>query len=646
MGKPYKKDLDLLPKTYSWALNVDVSGLSEAISSCCSSPLIVVGSGGAFSAADFIVNLHQRYSGKLAKSVTPYEMKELIGQIEGASIIILSAGGNNKDILGLCKLLGTNEPKRVIIICGRRSSPLSRIAKRFSFMSCFEYELPSIKDGFLATNSLLAFSILSYRSYTSVFTKLHKLPNTFGQFMHPDISKTAFLKNVEKETKHLWEKNAFTVLYGPVSRSGAIDLESKFTEAALGNVQLADYRNFAHGRHHWFAKRGDNTGIITFISKDDLTIAEKTLSLLPVKIPIFKIYIPYDQSIAGIYSLVMAIIITYFAGRIRGIDPGQPGVPAFGRAIYHLNGFANTNHNKLQCSYKKNVLVRKTGMSLVKLVEDQSFDFWRKLYTSFVNEISTIEFDGLVLDYDGTLCQKRFDGWPEELSTYINKLLENRIPIGVATGRGNSIRKDLVKYIPKKYWRMVIVGYLNGSDIATLNDANHPIQGDTNSNLKSLAHLLQSNASIYRLFETIKEYPNQLTIRLKNQYYTDYCWQNINELVFASFSDSLKVVRSSHSIDILSKDVSKYKVIDVLKRNSKSKTPKILCIGDKGSWPGNDFSLLSEPLSLSVDESSSNCHSCWNIAPPGKRGIQATMYYLKALQIIKKTCKFKFVMDQ
>jgi hypothetical protein len=48
----------------------------------------------------------------------------------------------------------------------------------------------------------------------------------------------------------MWERRTTVVLHGPATRVGAIDLESKFTEAALGNLQVADWRNFAHGRHH------------------------------------------------------------------------------------------------------------------------------------------------------------------------------------------------------------------------------------------------------------------------------------------------------------------------------------------------------------------------------------------------------------
>jgi hypothetical protein len=60
---------------------------------------------------------------------------------------------------------------------------------------------------------------------------------------------------------------------------------------------------------------------------------------------------------------------------------------------------------------------------------------------------------------------------------------------------------------------------------------------------------------------------------------------------------------------------------------------QVLCIGDRGCWSGNDFDLLREPFSLSVDEVSPDPTTCWNLAPAGHRGVQATLDYLGAMQV-------------
>src|SRR5436309_5683347 len=99
----------------------------------------------------------------------------------------------------------------------------------------------------------------------------------------------------------------FIVLYGPSLEAAASDLESKFTEAALGSLQMADYRNFAHGRHHWLAKKGPSTAVLALATQADSDLADKTLRLLPENIPVARIDIPQKGTRASLASLVFAL---------------------------------------------------------------------------------------------------------------------------------------------------------------------------------------------------------------------------------------------------------------------------------------------------------------------------------------------------
>jgi hypothetical protein len=68
---------------------------------------------------------------------------------------------------------------------------------------------------------------------------------------------------------------------------------------------------------------------------------------------------------------------------------------------------------------------------------------------------------------------------------------------------------------------------------------------------------------------------------------------------------------------------------DVDKRNIKLYLDdNILFIGDSGSLSGNDYQMLSELYSLSVDKVSFNPDSCWFLAPPNLMGYKATLFYL------------------
>ena len=92
------------------------------------------------------------------------------------------------------------------------------------------------------------------------------------------------------------------------------------------------------------------------------------------------------------------------------------------------------------------------------------------------------------------------------------------------------------------------------------------------------------------------------------------------------------MVTSTHSIDIIAPGVSKRSLLKHLgELTDPIHEEDILCIGDRGAWPGNDFELLRHKHALSVDEVSTDLDSGWNLAPPGCRGVEATEYYLKCL---------------
>jgi hypothetical protein len=67
-----------------------------------------------------------------------------------------------------------------------------------------------------------------------------------------------------------------------------------------------------------------------------------------------------------------------------------------------------------------------------------------------------------------------------------------------------------------------------------------------------------------------------------------------------------------------------------------------LFIGDRPSWPGNDFELLSQPGSLSVDEVDCDLDTGWNLAPAGVTGSAALLNYLG--QIRKSSKHFRLAL--
>lgn len=638
MGKPYASELKALTTTYGWATTAPVASLARALASASSTPILIIGSGGSLTAAHFAAALHQKHTGKLAKAVTPLEAASHLADLRDTAVMVLSAGGKNPDVLGILKKAVGYEPARIIVVCSQEKSPLSRLAEEYRSVDVETFNLPSGKDGFLATNSLLAFAILLARAYAGGYSTGFTLPPTLDGLTHPDQSHGEFINVLGKACLPLWSRDNLIVLYGAASQAAAFDVESKFTEAALGAVQPADYRNFAHGRHHWLAKRGGTTGVLAFTAEDDAEIARRTLRLLPAEVPVARIDLKGDKITAGIAALVATLNIVGLAGEAKGIDPGRPGVPDFGRKIYNLrtsstaNGFKGAGHQGSESFFIK----RKSGGYFAAGPESAEPSFWLEAYREFTSRLCSTSFGAVVCDYDGTLCDGsgRFGALDREIGEHLARLLAAGLLIGVATGRGKSIKEVLRASLPERSWPRVIVGYYNGGDIGGLEDDGKPDgTPEVCEALIPAAEALRANYVISKFCECSFR-RMQITVESKDPAAADTVWNTVQQLVHSSRATGTSVLRSSHSIDIIAPGVSKRKLTEHIYQRVGASGGKsaVLCIGDRGQFPGNDFDLLQEPYSLSVDETSTDPATCWNLAPRGYRGVQAAAYYLRSLR--------------
>ena len=454
MGKPYVEELSRLAETYNWALSAPVEALSNAVRSASSHPLVAVGSGGSYTTAQFTAAVHRQYTSGFASAMTPLEAVLTPQTLRQSSVLLLTAGGKNPDVLGAFRKLLAREPRRLLVLCARSGSPLARLTARRPFVEFTEFEPPTGKDGFLATNSLLASVVLLTRAYSTAFSKTQALPGNIPALLGEDFGPRSN-QELDRRCRPLWDRQTLVVLHGPTTQAAAIDLESKFSEAALGGVQLADYRNFAHGRHHCLAKRGDDTGILAIITEDDRELAEALLALLPAGIPIVRLTAQGQRVAACVAALTQVFLVTGCAGKARGIDPGDPGIPTFGRKIYHLRAFGrNVMPLSAVPAGEAAAVERKSGATICCLIAQDRLDEWRTAFKEFVKRLTAPTYQGVVLDYDGTLCDEahRFEPLPVQVSRELNRLLRAGVVLGVATGRGKSVKSALHEAVERRHW--------------------------------------------------------------------------------------------------------------------------------------------------------------------------------------------------
>jgi fructoselysine-6-P-deglycase FrlB-like protein len=648
LGKLYSSELSQLPTTYEWAMSTSVDSLARVIEASLTAPLIATGSGGSLTVAHFASWLHQQFAGKMAKAVTPFDLVTSGSTVRDATVLMLTARGGNPDIIGGFKSIVVREPQRLIVMCSRTKSPLSRLVKSYRYVDLVDFDLPTGRDGFLATNSLLAFAIMLSRAWTTALSIELELPQEIDALVHPDSKFEHFVAELAILCLPVWQQETVNVLYGPSAHPAALDLESKFTEAALGVVQIADYRNFAHGRHHWLAKRGHSSGVIAFVTDDDRQLASKTLSLIPPDIPVARVDIPFRGLRANLASLVTVLHLAGLAGKARRIDPGRPGVPQFGSKIYKLSALGGLSKRSQPLSgIAAASIERKTELTIENLWSRGELDFWKKAYAIFLDRLQIQPYGGIVFDYDGTLCDSRdrYKGIENEVIQNLVRLLGSGVLIGIATGRGKSVRKTLRSSLPKSLWSRVVIGYYNGSDNGLLSDDSHPDSTDCSCDeLLPVLEVLNSDSTLLRLSKYLLEHTcrrSQITVQMKEFAPVSLIRRAVQQAVHKVDVPGVEVVYSSHSVDVIAPGVSKQRIVEQVRQLvTKAGASAVLCVGDLGQWPGNDFALLKGPHSLSVDAVSSDPESCWNIAPPGHRGVQAVLDYLGSLRLIDGALKF------
>ena len=625
MGKPYSKELDKISETYEWANKTPIDNLVEFVKRSKKTPLYVIGSGGSFSATTFVSLLHQDI-GMVAKCLTPLEFLEYENIDSDCSVLIVTASGNNKDILSAFDKAVEIKSKNIGIVCASVTNKLTKKAAGIPNVLIHGVKIPIGKDGFLATNSLIATLIWLCRSYILIHSLLYKIPD-LNELAYLGKSKEEFEKDLKTKLDDFADRDTIVCLYDNWGKTAAIDAESKLIESGLINVQLADYRNFAHGRHNWLDKNKEKTCLIALVNPNCEQLANKTMKLIPDYTPKITISTNYEGPIATISLLIQIFYIVKFFGKVKNIDPGRPGVADFGRKIYHLSIPKNDSYSFTD--FEKFTLRKKFGHCNVNNLETKTRI---KQLDKFIKNISAKKFGAIVFDYDGTLCdsEHRLTHPSKEIEGKLTELLDNGITIGIATGRGKSVRDALQKIIPEKYWSKVLVGYYNCSDIGKLEDNSIPSKKPTNDpNLCEILKLLEKQKIISK-DDKVTSRLRQIT--LENLVFNAHDLIQKIKAIDSSKLKNIKIVESSHSLDLLSNDVSKLVLVEQIKKNL-SDPYEILCIGDKGKEPGNDFELLSYPYSLSVDTVSNDVKTCWNLITLHKFGESATYEYITKFSI-------------
>jgi fructoselysine-6-P-deglycase FrlB-like protein len=162
MGKPYQFELQSLPQTYEWALKRNLASLSRLKEDLAGFSLYSIGSGGSLSAAAYGAYLHGIGCGGLSVALTPLEFRAK-EQLRNTAVLIYSAGGGNVDVIAALRHAIGREANFISTMSLAPESKLASLSSHYQHVRTWAEHSPVEGDGFLATNSLLAFFVLSHR---------------------------------------------------------------------------------------------------------------------------------------------------------------------------------------------------------------------------------------------------------------------------------------------------------------------------------------------------------------------------------------------------------------------------------------------------------------------------------------------------
>lgn len=574
-------------------------GAAEARSILQGNALVCVGAGGAEPAAIYAAQLHQDKVGRLAKSTRPLDFLQMDRTLLETSLLIFSAQARHPDTAAVLRRARDREIPTVLVT---QRDP-QELRGLLGIGTVLRLPLIGGRDGFLATRSLISMMTASAMLYAG-----DDVPERLDVPLPADTDATT--------------RGRMLVLHGREGEPAARDLEVRLHELGLGAVQVADFRNMAHGRHVGFVKHLEDTTVVAIYGGQSEGIAVRTLSKFPRETHLIELRTT-ESSVSTPTALVAATArLVQEVARGEGVEASRPRVGTFGRSLYHLTVPASKRVGRIDAVDRKlRALNSGAGRNLHRSIVSDSFRAWRR-------STNATDILGLVCDYDGTVVRTgdRFEPPDDIVKSHFLRLLDMGLPLGFASGRGDSLYRSLKSWVPQALHQQVTLALHNGAwiqplseDLAEAADVNDVIV-EASGILRDLSTRLQVGVRVGR---------EQISLEPLNAFTpVAELGQMVNSALAASKLD-VRVAASAHSVDVSIPKADKTAILEYLKVEKGS----ILAVGDQGQEGGNDHALLdSVRVSVSVRHCSRALDRCWNIARPGRAGPEALIELLKLLQ--------------
>ncbi len=632
MQSHYDKELDRLPDTFEIARTANIDHLKVGIVNASEASVIAVGSGGSYTVSSLLCTLHETYTGRVSRPSTPLEIISNPTLASASPIFFISAEGKNPDIVEALQRARRHSARDLHVITNRHVSALQDALSEYPDVRVHTFELVE-KDGYLATNSLILDATIVARAYEELDQHDDQIPLTIHDLSLHDTSIEEWIESGRQFASLAAQSTGVIVLHSPALKPIAADLESKLSEAAMLHCQVADLRSFAHGRHSWLTERSSDNVVLALIDPANEKLWRATRDLIPTEIHTLTLEIAGSRPRDVLSGLVAELQLVSLFAEALGKDPAKPAVADFARDLYYIDLpelVDQPKHDTDAASLSKFAVLGSHWPSITQR------DPMRRAASAVRNGLCSRGFRSLVLDYDGTISSSSRRDCPptRQVCDHLEGLVSRGVIVGIATGRGDSIRELLREAISETYWTKIKLGLFSGGWIGDLT-SEPPSQGQTSEFLNHAARIVGNLKHIGVPIDVIRVYhPYQVSVRFRPGVDALSMWFVIVDAMRQAGVSFAGVARSRHSVDILAPGVSKSRLIRHIVQSDKLDPYHVLTIGDQGAWPGNDSSLLDHKFSLSVATPSRKLDRGWKFTPGHKRDVDALLWYLEAIQLL------------
>lgn len=617
--------LDALPATLELFRAYDASPLASGIVQGARRHALAIGSGGSAIAAEYLVRCRDTLG--LGPTTVQTPMQAVLDQhdLTDSDVWLFSAGGDNSDAAAAARAALDRKAKTLQLVTRNPGGTAAGIVGRGGGI-VHVVPVADPKDGYLATHSLLssvvALLLASDTASRDPFGTTHLLDSISAQLA--DMRDPATRASRIAALAHLRRTDTVVVAGDPLLRPMSVLLDTSIWEASLLHVQTTDFRNLAHGRHGWLHHRMDETIILALTGIDSRASWTAIDAVLPESLR----RLALDYRSCGRSDNALAIIdglgILEATGAILKIDPGKPGIGEFGRLIYDDRSLADlAEAMPPHVRHKRAAIARSDA-------HDPTDDPLHVIGRDRLAALARADIGGAVFDYDGTIVTTagRWSVPDQEIVDELVRLHRAGLMIGIATGRGGSAGEDLRKVFPADMLPSVLIGYYNGGHLRTSDvdiDHDHP---PADPAITETAEWLHGREDLF-IQQEFKHREVQITVNMDRLHHPYRFPVDLGGC--APYSDGrVRVMGSGHSYDIVPVASSKLVVVEALRRKLPAGV-EVLCFGDSGSRPGNDYALLSHRFGISVGDVCGAANGCWSLFGARPVGPEALRRILRAL---------------